>query len=730
MHAERTLRLAHLSDLHLPLLFRGGWDARWRRLAAALGAEAPDAVVVTGDLVNSGFPAARLERALREMERLLSAAAPGAELVVVPGNHDLKLLGLGPSQGDARAAVERVFGGRALVGANASRVLRGLVHLVGADSNAASFLAQGRVDGAIAIPGRCDAPHVHVLLLHHHLHPEPPRAGENAVTSSHAGLRLVDAPEARRAILAAGFQLVLHGHRHLTTAYREAEVDGFSDPVHFVGAPSGTARAWPGFNLVDFFDDHTFRVAAVERTQDAWRPPYTLAVRPYEAVKAGRRAAARRAVRFEADLAEVEVWTGDRGTGDVRFRIALEGVVAHERAVPFPARIVPYAGAYLRGVTARWSRAGAASDLQVDGSGRFLLEHIPEPSAIEVTGTIANALPAAPGDWVRMQASDPDLAHLFAVQLASVARVLRIRLRVPFAPLAFIPVAEGGGAHRPVDAELAYALAERDDDAGETSAVVFWPDPGVAYAFSADGAQLGVDDRALADLARAESERTATLRRRVEELATASDDSRVALQVEEALGALRAGLLALSRERSGGLARDEDGLMVNLMSTPGALRARGGGASGLRVVATDEHTAVVARERRAGSPLGTTLPWGAGVVGRALRSQSWAAWSRRGCEGHPMTWRAEEPYHALAGAPVHEHMLCGPLVHDDAAFAMLSLATYDRNSALVDALAALTGGGEAALALFDLFEALQERLVAILLGAAPGVGGEGEGDVP
>ncbi|MFL5271951.1 MAG: metallophosphoesterase family protein, partial [Anaeromyxobacteraceae bacterium] len=397
MHAERTLRLAHLSDLHLPLLFRGRWDARWRRLAAALRAEAPDAVVVTGDLVNSGFPAARLERALREMERLLSGGAPGAELVIVPGNHDLKLLGLGPSQGDARAAVERVFGARALVGAG--RVLRGLVHLVGADSNAASFLAQGRIDGAIAIPGRCDAPHVHVLLLHHHLHPEPPRAGENAVTSSHMGLRLVDAPEARRAILAAGFQLVLHGHRHLTTAYREAEVDGFSDPVHFVGAPSGTDRAWPGFNLVDFFDDHTFRVAAVERTQDAWRPPYTLAVRPYEAVKAGRRAAARRAMRFEADLAEVEVWTGDRGTGDVRFRIALEGVVAHERAVPFPARIVPYAGAYLRGVSARWSRAGAASDLQVDGSGRFLLDRIPEPSAIEVTGTIANALPAAPGDW-------------------------------------------------------------------------------------------------------------------------------------------------------------------------------------------------------------------------------------------------------------------------------------------------------------------------------------------
>jgi 3',5'-cyclic AMP phosphodiesterase CpdA len=730
MHAERICRLAHLSDLHFPLVWRRGWRARWRRLAAALRAEAPDVVVITGDLVTSGFPAARLEPALRGVDALLAAAVPGAQLVVVPGNHDLKLLGLGPSQGHARAAAERVFGERALVGAHASTVVRGLVHLVGADSNAAAFLAQGRIEGPIELPARCAGSHVHVLLLHHHLHPEPSRSGESAITSSHAGLKLVDAPEARGAIVAAGFNLVLHGHRHLTTAYREAELERFADPVHFVGASSGTDRAWPGFNVVDFFDDLTFRVSAVERNQDAWRPAQTIAVRPYEAVKAGRRALRRREARFAADVADVEVWSDDAGQaeGDVRFRVALAGLDVRERFVPFPARIVPYAGAYLRGVTARWSRGGASSDLQVDEQGRFVLERIPEPSAIEVTGTIANALPVTPGDWVRMQASDPGLAHLVLVRLACVARVLRIRLRIPYAPLVFFPVAEGAGPRRPVDAELAYTLAEHDPERGETRAIVFWPDPDVGYAFSADGAQLGDDDATLAQLARAESEGAADLRRRVESLAGLPDDARVALQVEDALEGLRAELIAFARARSGPLARDEDGLMVNLMSTPTARRP-GAGASGLRVVATDEHTAVRAREERVAST-GATVPWGAGVVGRALRAQSWAAWSRRGCEGHPMTWRAEEPYHVLPGAPVHEHMLCGPLVHDEAAFAMLSLATYDRNSVLVDALSALTGGGEGAYALFELFEAFQERLVRILVAGEPGSGAVPGGSGP
>jgi len=85
--AERPLRVAHLTDLHLG---KGEPELRHNleRVLADVNAGAPDLVVVTGDLANFGTRPALLDEA---RALLLRVEAP---VVVVIGNHDL---GFGPT---------------------------------------------------------------------------------------------------------------------------------------------------------------------------------------------------------------------------------------------------------------------------------------------------------------------------------------------------------------------------------------------------------------------------------------------------------------------------------------------------------------------------------------------------------------------------------------------------------------------------------------------------------
>jgi 3',5'-cyclic AMP phosphodiesterase CpdA len=87
-----TIRIAHLSDLHFGDRFELGL---WRDVAHAVVDFAPQVLVVSGDLVDHPAPA-HLLAAKCELRTLASDA--GAELCVVPGNHDLLEYGSGVVQ--------------------------------------------------------------------------------------------------------------------------------------------------------------------------------------------------------------------------------------------------------------------------------------------------------------------------------------------------------------------------------------------------------------------------------------------------------------------------------------------------------------------------------------------------------------------------------------------------------------------------------------------------------
>jgi 3',5'-cyclic AMP phosphodiesterase CpdA len=251
-------RVAHLSDLHAtpvrtafaPMLgkrFFGwlSWQLRRRHahqphvldaLLEDLRAEAPDQIVVTGDLTNVAgeeeFPAARawLER-IGTPERVS----------LVPGNHDAYVaVPFARGVGLWREYIDSDDGGVAS-SAGARPVeypsvrVRGPVAVVGVCSALPTplFMATGHVGEAQlarleAQLARLGAAGLFRLLLIHH----PPQPG---VVSSRRSL--TDGDALREVLARAGAELVLHGHTHRT---RVDAVPGPAGPIPVVGARSAS----------------------------------------------------------------------------------------------------------------------------------------------------------------------------------------------------------------------------------------------------------------------------------------------------------------------------------------------------------------------------------------------------------------------------------------------------------------------------------------------------------
>jgi len=228
-------RVAHLSDLHatpargaLPalagkrLLGWLSWRVRRRHahrpevldaLVADLEREAPDQVVVTGDLTNVAgeeeFPAAR-----RWLERL----GPPERVSLVPGNHDAYVrvddargVGLWRAwiESDPRAGAPPKGVAR---DAFPTLRVRGPLAIVGVSSALPTplFLAQGEVGASQrerleALLGELRRAGLFRIVLIHH----PPEPG---VVAWRRALR--DAPELAGVFARAGAELVLHGHLH------------------------------------------------------------------------------------------------------------------------------------------------------------------------------------------------------------------------------------------------------------------------------------------------------------------------------------------------------------------------------------------------------------------------------------------------------------------------------------------------------------------------------------
>jgi len=249
------IRVAHLSDLHatparaglralLGKRFFGwlSWQVRRRHahqpsvlaaLVEDLHREAPDQIVVTGDLTNVAgeeeFPAAR-----DWLERI----GPPERVSIVPGNHDAYVpVACEKGVGLWRDYIESDDGGQGLArrGMYPALRVRGELAVVGVSTAVPTplFQAGGRV-GAEQLErlgellARLGGLGLFRMVLIHH----PPEAG---VVSRRRELR--DGASVREVLARAGAELVLHGHMHRT---RLGSVPGPSGPIPVVGARSAS----------------------------------------------------------------------------------------------------------------------------------------------------------------------------------------------------------------------------------------------------------------------------------------------------------------------------------------------------------------------------------------------------------------------------------------------------------------------------------------------------------
>jgi 3',5'-cyclic AMP phosphodiesterase CpdA len=249
---DTTFTLAHLSDVHLPpvrpylghyhakrVLGMLNWHRRRRRqhLASTLSAivadmlrQAPNHVVVTGDLVNVGLSSEH-----EAAKSWLASLGPPGGVTAIPGNHDIYVDMALTQRGDhwrafmaddepldAKAPfpfVRRV-GHVALIGLN-SALPTPLFHAFGR-------LGHDQLDRLGPILVRLGEKGLtRVVLIHH-----PPLPGLAGARSA-----LQDAAALAEVLREHGAELVLHGHNHRPMLTYAPGPDG---PVPVVGVPSAS----------------------------------------------------------------------------------------------------------------------------------------------------------------------------------------------------------------------------------------------------------------------------------------------------------------------------------------------------------------------------------------------------------------------------------------------------------------------------------------------------------
>lgn len=248
--------LVHVSDLHF-----GREDPRLvDALGAAIQACAPDAVVVTGDLTQSGA-----KREFEAAARFLEALGPPA--LISPGNHDTPLIN--PIT-RAFAPFAR-FRKRIKAGADARLQTEGA--WLRALNTARGW--QLRLDWSLGVAndaqvraaavdlGHAPAGAARVLACHHPL-----------VTPSNAPFpaRTMGGEKAARRLADAGVDLVLTGHMHV--AFAEA-LPGGDGRTYAVGAGTAVSRRTRGepasFNQIRIEPD-VIEVAAQVWREDGFHP--------------------------------------------------------------------------------------------------------------------------------------------------------------------------------------------------------------------------------------------------------------------------------------------------------------------------------------------------------------------------------------------------------------------------------------------------------------------------
>ena len=266
------LKLAHLSDPHLPLPENIAWRdlmnkrvtgyLSWHRhrrsvhdprvLAALerdLEATAPDHTVVTGDLTNLALP----EEFDRAVDWLAGLGSPD-QVSVIPGNHDAYIevpwqrsigrLAAYMAQNDQDLKTDetafpfvRRLNRAAIVGVSTATPTRWF--------SAAGALGKAQLERLrerLHELGRADM--FRVVLIHH-----PPIDG-----SARMRKQLRDAPDFRAVIAETGAELVLHGHNH---RFDQGEVATPLGTAPVIGVASASARPKHGMKPAAY---HLYRI--------------------------------------------------------------------------------------------------------------------------------------------------------------------------------------------------------------------------------------------------------------------------------------------------------------------------------------------------------------------------------------------------------------------------------------------------------------------------------------
>lgn len=250
------MRLIHLTDPHLTDLshWRPGLTAgkrwlswlSWRRkrrfhhqreqldaLIEQVRAYRPDLFAVTGDLCHIG-----LEREILDASRWLHDLREIAEVMLVPGNHDL-------FAADSAPAVRRHWSDFLHLEDGSSRwpvqLNQGPVAIIGLNSSmpTAPLLASGKI-GAEALQRLKSGleklrDRFRVVLLHH-----PPLPG---LSNRRKGLK--DDRALSEVLRQNGAELVLHGHMHSNLKHELILPDGRSLPVFCTASASSSGHGQP-----------------------------------------------------------------------------------------------------------------------------------------------------------------------------------------------------------------------------------------------------------------------------------------------------------------------------------------------------------------------------------------------------------------------------------------------------------------------------------------------------
>jgi len=277
-------RLAHISDMHvLPpagvhwremLLnkritgwvntrIRRGRVYRRRYLEMVLDAASrADHLVITGDVTNLA-----LDSEYHETLRLLERRAGGAEITLIPGNHDLYLPRVSREGRFAHhfgAFVRSDLPDLAVdvaAGAYPFVKLRGPAAIIGLSSAVPRppFIAAGYVghDQLRALRAILDHPEVAkrvpVILIHH-----PPVDSRHRILQLRDGL--ADAASLREVLATMRRGLVLFGHLHVRVRCRLGALDVVGASGAALDHPNDSVRA--GYNLYELDDDGVARIEA------------------------------------------------------------------------------------------------------------------------------------------------------------------------------------------------------------------------------------------------------------------------------------------------------------------------------------------------------------------------------------------------------------------------------------------------------------------------------------